>query len=36
MSDEQSNEVEGHTHRAGANDEPGDENEVEGHVHRGA
>ncbi len=38
MSDEQrkdaENEVEGHTHRAGANDMPSDENEVEGHTHR--
>lgn len=42
MSDEQRNEeeieVEGHIHRAGANDEPREdaevEDEVEGHIHR--
>ncbi len=40
MSEEQreETEVEGHVHRAGANDEPRDEtdsdDEVEGHVHR--
>ncbi len=35
--DEMEDEVEGHVHRAGANDEPSeDDNEVEGHVHRAA
>ena len=32
--DEPGDEVEGHGHKAGANDEASDDDEVEGHVHR--
>ncbi len=32
--DEAGDEVEGHGHKAGANDEASDDDEVEGHAHR--